>query len=193
MSEVNHIDSNINQCWCSGVHNITDILSSSSFKSSLFLIFSAISLSIKPLLARNLTRYSSHVTWPVDTSNFFFTIPAVGQNHNKIEDSVWVMFNKSWFFYHLHLGQQHGSCSCSPSWPPENAPLSSPWSNAASLWHWHCGLCWSRLCEKIIFKDNYGLISHQSQNMDDCNHLSGFNDQKKIFQGIGIGNSSAEY
>lgn len=40
------------------------LLSSSSFRSSFFLIFSAISFSLKPLLARNLTRYSSQVTRP---------------------------------------------------------------------------------------------------------------------------------
>lgn len=37
-------------------------LSSSSFRSSLFFIFSATSFSLKPLLAKNLALYSSHVT-----------------------------------------------------------------------------------------------------------------------------------
>lgn len=40
------------------------LLSSSTLRSSLFLIFSATSFSLKPLLAKNFTRYSSQVTCP---------------------------------------------------------------------------------------------------------------------------------
>lgn len=41
-----------------------NLLSSSNFSSSLFFIFSATSFSLKPLLAKNFTRYSSQVTCP---------------------------------------------------------------------------------------------------------------------------------
>lgn len=52
-----------------------NLLSSSTFSSSLFLIFSATSFSLNPLLAKNFTRYSSQVTYPErDSGQIYFSL-----------------------------------------------------------------------------------------------------------------------
>ena len=98
------------------------------------------------------------------------SLDLAGESRNsQFENRKWStsLFRQKWTwlcatlcdFVHVHVllpspsrVHRHGSCSCSPSWPPGSAPPSSPWSSAASPSRWHFYPCWNQLFTRVNLK-----------------------------------------